>query len=684
LALAALLSGSCGSTRPEPTSDTNLVVITLDTTRADRLGCYGHAEAETPHLDGLASRGTRFVNAFAHSPLTLPSHCSVFTGLYPMGHGVRDNGGFKLNEEMDTLAEVLSDAGYVTAAFIGAKVLSNEFGIAQGFETYDASIPPGKVERSAGAVIDATVEWFEKHDGARFFVWVHLFDPHMPYEHPEPFKSRFADPYDGEMAYMDSQIGRLIELLEQRRMFDDSAIIVIGDHGESLGQHGEQDHGYYAYDSTLRVPLIVKPGGAAPVARVVEDLVRVVDVMPTALSLLGYGAPPSLDGIDMASLVRGETAATEVESYGESYIPYYRYGFSPIRSLRTRQYKLLLSPERELYDVEADPGETRNLAAELPAIADSLSASLAGYPDAPPPGLDATMAMDEETRAMLSALGYVGGTPEDPPESDTELPSALEGAQHHMDLTQIQLDFATKDLDDIQLDLDRVLAERPDSTAALELQAALYFQEREFAKAESTMVRIVEIQPNNAIALQKLAMAQMAQGKGQDALAVQLQVVSLVPHDREAREHLWKIYGGLGRISDALKDNEAVRQSDPSRGYPWLWLGFLQTSGGDATVAERAFTEATKDPETAYEAHVALGRLHRALRQNDKAEQAFQAAIAESYEPIEALVQLSRIRYEVGDKIGARDLLERARALAPEHPEVLGPLARINAELGED
>ena len=318
----------------KPTSDTNLVVITLDTTRADRLGCYGHAEAGTPHLDGLASRGSRFANTFAHTPLTLPSHSSIFTGFYPNRHGVRDNGVFKLHEDMETLAEVLYAKGYDTAAFVAAKVLSRKFGIAQGFDTFDETMPPGEVERNAGAVIDSTLEWLKHQGDRRFFVWVHLFDPHMLYRPPEPFNSRFADPYDGEIAYMDSQIGRLIEWLEQRQLFDNSAIVVVGDHGESLGEHGEPTHGYFVYDSTLRVPLIVKPGVAAPVARVVEDLVRVVDVTPTALSLLGYPAPSSLDGVDVASLVRGETGTIEVESYGESFLPYHRYGtcFSGSRS----------------------------------------------------------------------------------------------------------------------------------------------------------------------------------------------------------------------------------------------------------------------------------------------------------------------------------------------------------------
>jgi len=286
-------------------SDLNLLVITLDTTRADRLGAYGWHPSATPELDRLAAEGVLFERASAPAPLTLPAHASLFTSKYPPAHGVRDNGGFFLDERETTLAERLKAAGLKTGGFVGAYVLDRRWGIAQGFDFYFDDFDPSKfempsladVERPGNEVADRALEWLQSVKGSRFFGWIHFYDAHSPYSPPEPYRTRFADrPYVGEIAFVDSQIGRIRAFLEQEHLLDRTIIVVLGDHGESLGDHGEGTHGFFVYESVLHVPLIVRAPYDRLKSRRVADLVRSIDVTPTVLDLLGLPAAQSIEG----------------------------------------------------------------------------------------------------------------------------------------------------------------------------------------------------------------------------------------------------------------------------------------------------------------------------------------------------------------------------------------------------
>jgi tetratricopeptide (TPR) repeat protein len=390
------------------------VLVTIDTLRADHVGCYGAGSASTPTLDALARRGVRFATAISPAPLTLPSHATLLTALDPPEHGVRANGAFRLAEEIPTLAEELADAGFAGAAFVSAFVLDRRFGLARGFAHYDDSLGVqaddlAVASRPAGQTVDAALAWLE---GApeRFFLWLHLYDPHAPYEPPEPHLSRLlGQPYDGEIAYADAEVGRLLAAVDARFPDGRTLVAVTADHGESLGEHGEPTHAYGVYDATQRVPLILA-GPGLPAGAVVERLARLADVTPTLLALAGL---PPLERSSGASLLPLLGAAPEAEprlAWVETLATQLDLGWSPLLGVRTSDHKYVRAPQPELYELATDPGETRNLAAQEPGLVARLDALVearaAGRTAAPNLGVDA------ETAERLRALGYL--TPDQP------------------------------------------------------------------------------------------------------------------------------------------------------------------------------------------------------------------------------------------------------------------------------
>lgn len=405
LVVTVAAGASCWQGRPP-----SLVVITLDTTRADRLSVYGLMHAPMPGLERLAREGVVFDQAITVAPLTLPAHCSLFTGLLPPSHGVRDNADPALAAEQTTLSERLRARGFQTGAFVASVVLDPERGLSQGFDHYSA-VPRGPrpggsfaaPRRPADQVVDDALRWIEARDRDPFFAWLHLYDAHRPYDAPEPFRSRFGDPYVAELAFADAQIERLLSALQRRGVLDRAIVIVAGDHGESLGEHGERDHGIFLYESSMRVPLIMRVPGTAP--RRVDTLVSLVDVVPTVLRLLRMRAA-NLDGVSLVPALRGETMPDRV-MYGESMYPR-RFGFSDLRMARDSRMKYIDAPRPELYDLDADPFEQHDIAAQRPAVAAGLRARLDAIA-APSRMAIKGAPVSEETARALAALGYVSG-----------------------------------------------------------------------------------------------------------------------------------------------------------------------------------------------------------------------------------------------------------------------------------
>jgi len=430
----ALLIPAGGCDRSETVS--RVVLVTFDTTRADHLGCYGAAGDPTPNLDRLAADSVLFEQAVATVPTTLPSHATIFTGLYPQDHGIRYNLFYRLPPEAETLAETLKAGGYSTAGIPGSRIVSASFGLNQGFDTYldvretadpDPDQPVRSMSRPAGEVVDLALEWLGTHDREPAFLWVHFYDPHWPYSPPFPHSDRFRDrPYLGEIAYADAQFGRLLDRLLGDPQWERTVLIVAGDHGEGLYDHGERWHTMLLYETTQRVPLIVRAPGARP-ARVARP-VGLADLMPTILDLAGIEGPRGLRGISLRPALEGGDLPDR-PIYFESLAGSLVYGWAELRGLRYGPWKLIDSDEPELFDLDADPGEQRNLAATETMRVEDLRSELQA--EAEPTsrksahGSPPTAGLDPDTRQQLSSLGYVGGDVSDSVPPGAPIPRTL-------------------------------------------------------------------------------------------------------------------------------------------------------------------------------------------------------------------------------------------------------------------
>ncbi len=424
LALSALLgflvSGACRSLAGGQETDPDrhrpsVLLITVDTLRADYLSCYGSQRVATPHLDSLAADGALFVNAYCQVPLTPPSHASILTGTYPATHGLRDFTSGAMNTSVPTLASLLREEGYRTAAFVSAFVLDRSWGLDRGFDLYvddfEAAdfegVNPGNVQRRASETVDRLLGWLAQTPSP-YFAWLHLFDPHHDYDPPEPYRSRYAnDLYAGEVAYTDSQIGRVLAELRKSGKYESTVIVVTSDHGESLGEHGEQEHGFFLYESVIRVPLIFKLPGSYDAVRRLEGLAQTIDIVPTILQALRLPSHPAVEGRGLLSEILGKRRLAGT-AYAETLYPRTTFGWSGLRSYREGAMKLIDAPRPELYDLRADPGETANLFAQQSALGNQLRAklqSLSARFQQSARSPEATR--DEDTLQRLAALGYV-------------------------------------------------------------------------------------------------------------------------------------------------------------------------------------------------------------------------------------------------------------------------------------
>jgi arylsulfatase A-like enzyme len=440
LLLAALGLAACGgphghkSLENLPTGHP-VVLISIDTLRSDHLPAYGYDHVETPAIDALRSDAVLYRRAYSQVPLTLPSHASILTGLLPPAHGVRDNAGYRLSPSVGpTLAELLHGAGYATGAAVSF-VLRHQTGIARGFDHYDDHFSAGhektigEIQRPGPETLEAILPWVRSVAGGPFFLFFHIYEPHTPRAPPEPFAARYGKTYDGEVAAADAVVGRLLDELKTLHAYDRSTIILLSDHGEGLGDHGEDEHGVLLYRESLQVPLIVKLPGAADAGAAVDRPVELVDVAPTVLALAGVDRPEAMTGVSLLKLAEGSPAAGDAPPralYSETFNPRLRYGWSGLTSVIRGHYQYIEGADRELYDLAADPGETNNILRSHRKVYATLRDALHGFDSK----LQQPFEEDSETRAALASLGYLGSVaPEDEsprPDPKAMLP-ALEG-----------------------------------------------------------------------------------------------------------------------------------------------------------------------------------------------------------------------------------------------------------------
>lgn len=572
----------------------NLLLVTLDTTRADHLGAYGDPRAETPNLDRLAAGGLRFTDAVTPVPMTLPAHATLLTGLDPPGHGVRINGRFVLGAEHETLAEALQRAGYQTAAFVSSFVLDSRFGLDQGFDRYDARLETTRVaafapqtERSAGSVTDAAVAWLEDRaasgeSGRPFFLWIHYFDPHDPYEPPEPFASRFADrPYAGEIAYTDRELGRLLSSLDASGLSGRTVIVATADHGESLGEHGERYHSRTLYEGAVRVPLILRvPGVTEGSGGAVDDrLVTLSDLAPTLLDLLGLDPLGETDGRSLLEGRDGGGPASPQEAgdrivYLETLNTYLDNGWAPLYAARSHGAKYIRAPRPELYDLEEDPGERTDLlrgngAGEAPGgigldrLGSFLDGRLAGQTGAGEVAAEALRA-DPEVRRRLEALGYLSGGGPAAPEEPGELPDPKDMLPLLEELTEGRRLLAEGRPAEAERRARRILARSSRDRAALQLLGEAYATQGRLEDAERVLRRHLEVGPSVGASV-LLAQVMMQQGRLEEAEALLDQAVDLEPGHGAvplARGDLWLV---RGRPREAVASYRRAAEVDPYR-----------------------------------------------------------------------------------------------------------------------
>ena len=544
----------------------NVVLITLDTTRADRIGAYGYADAATPHLDRLARDGARFVQALSPVPLTLPAHASVMTGRNPYGHGVRNNGYFVLGQDVPTLAERFAAAGYDTAAFVSSFVLDRQFGLARGFARYDDALDPPRgpsnsleLERRGDRTVAAAAAWLAARPSATpYFLWVHLYDAHEPYNPPATFRAQFERrPYDGEVAFMDTQVGELL-VRAGYGAGGSPLVVVAGDHGESLGDHGESTHGLFVYESALRVPLIMAwPGVLA--ARVVEPAVTLADVAPTVAALSGLPPFADIHGEALTRVLDGAAPASRT-IYAETYFPQFFMGWAPLRSIRDGRWKFIDAPEPELYDVVADPGETTNRAAAEPAGARALRRRL----EETVRGQNQTSAsaISSEALRKLAALGYV---------SIPTVPPAATGPA---------------------ADPKRMVGVFEQLTGANRALA-----EGRGAQAAAVARRVLASDPGNHFARLVLGRAELATGAHRAAIATLRTYLAAVPGSSDAHHWIALAHLRLGDRVRALAEEEAALALDPRHAAALsLRAGLLFSSGRKDEGVQSLATAVAADP----------------------------------------------------------------------------------------
>ena len=535
------------------------MLVTIDTLRADRLGCYGAERAHTPTVDTLAASGVRFETAISPAPLTLPAHASLMTGLDPPQHGVRHNSIHRLPDGLPTLAESMRAAGFRTAAFVGAVVLDRRFGLARGFDAYDdeghrwSSPTVGYSERTADAVVDAALAWLASAP-PRFFLWVHFYDPHARYAPPPGFAAAFAsDRYAGEIAFVDRELGRLLDGIDARFGRSGRLVVLASDHGESLGEHGEQTHAYGIYDATQHIPLILS-GVGLPAGRVVTAPVRLIDVAPTLLAAVGAPPLPGAAGRDLAPLIAapGTDVAAEGEpAYLETMATQLDYGWSPLLGLRTRAFKYVRAPRPELYDLAADPDELHDLAAARPEMVERFDALLEqrlGRAAAGSVGVE----LSESERASLRSLGYVvpeggdGGRLErragPDPKDEIALLRRVAEAEGLAETGHLAEGLALLDeLDD------------PPPHVRI-LRASLRQNAGQSARAVEDARRAVAVEPRRVDARLILAVALEAEGEVAEARSAFEAALRFEPRSLQA----WR---GLMRTADRMGDDAAAERA---------------------------------------------------------------------------------------------------------------------------
>lgn len=639
----------------------NVLLVTIDTQRADRISCYSREHLETPNIDSLAEKGMVFTRAFAHNSTTLPSHANILLGTVPLYHGVHENGNFVVRDTFLTLAEHLKNFGYSTGAIIGAYPLDSRFGLAQGFDVYDDDYRSTSaqylsfIERKAEVVVEKALDWLKTQDGP-WFLWVHCFDPHYPYEPPEPFQTDYKEhPYDGEVAYVDSSLEALFTYLEGNGLGDDTLIVLTGDHGESLGDHGEETHGYYAYNSTIWVPLIISAPGLTGGRN--SQVVCHIDIFPTVCDILQVEIPSFLQGVSLLPALQGKKMPKR-SVYFESLYPYYSRGWAPLRGIISGNAKFIESPIPELYDLETDFDELKNLAGEsgLDRYQKEL-ARVIGEISLPEGEERARQKMDRESLQKLRSLGYIstGGAPE-------------------------KKEFGPRD------DVKRLLPYHNKSMDALDL-----YRQGDARKGIELLKEVITERDDIDIAYSNLATIYKDEGRLGDALIVLEQGLRRLPSSYEIFTVYVNYLLNARRYDDVIETFKTMNlrqmEHDPE---VWNFLGAAYSNKGDFEKALEAYEMALSIDDQYAVVHKNIGAVRFSIFLKTNERSVFRRALESYRKAIEinpnyapAYNGLGGAYLQVGNLDGAVFCLEKALEIDPNLSHALYNLGFAYLQKGE-
>jgi arylsulfatase A-like enzyme/Flp pilus assembly protein TadD len=645
---ALLLSLPLISAPPPPDAPPNVVLITIDTVRADHLGCYGYKLIETPHLDSLAASGARFANAFTPVPITLPAHSVILTGTYPMRTGMHDFSGNRLTGTQPTLATVLHQNGYSTAAVMGSAVLDSRFGLDRGFDFYYDHFDFSRLDernmdamrRPGNEVVDQALGWLDGNHKKNFLLWVHLYDAHHPYNPPPPYREKYrTHPYDGGIAFVDAQVGRLVAYLKDHGLYEKSLIVVVGDHGEGLGEHGEKTHGFFIYDTTLHVPMIFKlPGGALRPKPLVEESANLADVLPTILDIAGIAQPKDVQGRSLVAALEGKPGGIPEADYAETYLPRIHFNWSELRGVRYRQYHFIDAPRPELYDVHSDPHELKNLYSTQRAIANELGKRLARFIALYTPASGGKTAeatgLDPALTERLKSLGYVavsgGGDevlsdrrladPKDRIQVYELVSDALSDSQHGRYTESVAKLIEAAKMEKDSLPIHYLLAlnyyrQKKFPAAVAEFQIALklspnyalanYYLGLSYAHTEAwdqaiaSFRRTLDLDATNYSAAYNLGAAYLKQGKVEDAEAAFRQAIKIHANYAQAFEALGELLSYNGKLDEAIANLRTALAIEPGyRQARQALIKALQANGqaGEAEEEMRKGADGSSQP----------------------------------------------------------------------------------------
>lgn len=677
--------GRRGRARQDPSS--SVLLITIDTLRADAVGAYGSRTGATPTIDRLAASGVRFETAHAHNVVTLPSHANILSGRHPLDHGVRDNSGFRFPPGVETLATLLGARGLRTGAFVSAFPLDSRFGLARGFDVYDDRFgdPESQTafhmqERRGPDTVAAARKWLDVQGGARTFCWVHVYEPHFPYEPPEPLASRFAgEPYTGEVAAADDALRPLLEPLLAAGRAARTLVVVTADHGESLGEHGEPTHGIFAYEATLRVPLILyEPGLLRP--GVVTEPVRHVDVLPTILEALAIPLPADLPGRSLMARIRSEQEASSTKTnYFEALSASLNRGWAPLRGVMDGPFKYVDLPIPELYDLASDPHETRNLAASEPQRLERMRLFLGeirrgdrGARRAPE---------SAEIRERLKSLGYVTSTsttskehttPEDDPKQLIELDRALQ---------EVITRYKSGDLKGaLELCLE-VVKRRPEMPLSLVNLGFLRHEAGDLAGAIEAVKKAVSLSPEEGEVVALLGVYLNEASRAGEAISLLAPFAARGEPDLDILTAYGMALAMRGRPRESLASFERIRQIDPSNAMALVNIGTVHLMTTDYGSARTAFDQALAlDPRTA-RAHNSLGVIAARQGHMEEAIERWKQAVALDPHDYQTLFNLGTALARLGQDAEARSYLEAYVREAPRATEARG-IEQVRAWLG--